>query len=220
MGAITLFAVLRHYCAIMLAARSIATARLRCSRQLVMLISRTVLKAQLCSLRIGLVAVSVAACSSLHRVPKTAPAPAASAPTPDPTPPPLFTSRDGAPTSFVPSTSDAKTTRIVMVRDGLTKQALFRMATDYLAQKYTVDVSDPNAGFLMTPWQATLARDGVPELRYRTRIVLRFLGDDWKQLAVRAEANWLRGEEWQYGFDSALLDSVSTQLTTRLGKRA
>lgn len=184
-----------------------------------MFFSRTALNSQLRSLRIGLVVVSVAACSSFHRVPKTAPVPAARDSTPSP-PPPLFTSRDGAPISFVPSTSDAKTTRVVMVRDGLTKQALFRMATDYLAQKYTVDVSDPNAGFLMTPWQATLSRDGVPELRYRTRIVLRFLGDDWKQLAVRAEANWLRGEEWQYGYDSALLDSVSTHLTARLGKRA
>lgn len=94
------------------------------------------------------------------------------------------------------------------------------MATDYLAQKYTVYVSDPNAGFLMTPWAATLARDSVPELRYRTRIVLRFLGDStWKQLAVNADANWLRGEEWEVGYDAALLDSVSTNLTARLGKR-
>jgi len=184
-----------------------------------MLFSRTALNAQLCSLRLGLIAVSVAACSSIHRVPKTAPLPAVRDSTPAPASP-LFTSRDGAPITFVPSTSDAKTTRIVMVRDGLTKQVLFRMATDDLAQKYAVDVSDPNAGFLMTPWQAMLSRDGVPELRYRTRIVLRFLGDDWKQLAVRAEANWLRGEEWQFGYDAALLDSVSTHLTARLGKRA
>lgn len=184
-----------------------------------MVISRTALKAPLCTLRLGLVVVSVAACSTFHRVPRTAPAPTATEPKQEP-PPPLFTSHDGAPTSFVASTSDAKTTRIVMVRDGLTKPVLFRMATDYLAQKYTVYVSDPNAGFLMTQWQASLARDGVPELRYRTRIVLRFLGDDWKQLAVTAEANWLRGEEWQYGYDAALLDSVSTQLTARLGKHA
>lgn len=109
--------------------------------------------------------------------------------------------------------------RVVVVRDGLTKQAAFRMASDYLEQKFTVDVSDPNAGFLMTPFQATLARDGVPELRYRTRIILRFLGDDWKQLTVRAEANWLHGEEWTVGYDAALLDSVSTNLTARLGKR-
>lgn len=185
-----------------------------------MSISRTALTARLCSLRIGLVALSVAACSSFHRVPKTAAVPAVRDSTPAPAPP-LFTSHDGAPTSFVPSTSDAKTTRIVVIRDGLTKQALFRMATDFLSQKYTVEVSDPNAGFLMTPWEARLARDGVPELRYRTRIVLRFLGDStWKQLSVRAEANWLRGEEWQWGYDAALLDSLSAQLTSRLGKRA
>lgn len=97
---------------------------------------------------------------------------------------------------------------------------MFHIASDYLSQRYTIDVSDPNAGYLMTPWQATLSRDGVPELRYRTRIILRFLGDDWKQLAVRAEANWLRGEEWQIGYDAALLDSVSAQLTQRLTKRS
>lgn len=171
-------------------------------------------------IRLAFVALSVGACSSIHRVAKTAPAPepASASAKVEPEPAPLFTSRDGAPTSFVASNSDAKTTRVVLVRDGLTKPALFRMATEYLTQKYTVDVSDPNAGFLMTPWQASLARDGVPELRYRTRIVLRFLGDDWKQLAVRTEANWLRGEEWQVGYDAALLDSVSANLTTRLGK--
>jgi len=132
---------------------------------------------------------------------------------------PLFTSRDGAPTSFVATTSDAKSTRVVMVRDGLTKPALFKVASDYLAEHYTIDVTDPNAGYLMTPWQASLSRDGVPELRYRTRIIVRFLGDQWKQLAVRAEANWLHGDEWQVGYDAALLDSVSANLARQLGKR-
>jgi hypothetical protein len=135
-------------------------------------------------------------------------------------PPPVFTSATGAPTSFVSSTSDAKTTRVVILRDGFTKQTAFRAATEYLAPKYSIDVSDPNAGFLMTPWQATLLRNGAPELRYRTRIILRFLGDDWKQLAVRAEANWLRGDEWEIGYDAALLDSVTAEMTTRLGKRS
>jgi hypothetical protein len=132
---------------------------------------------------------------------------------------PLFTSRDGAPTSFVASTADAKTTRIINVRDGLTKPQMFRIAGEYLAQRFTIDVSDINAGYLMTPWQATLSRDGVPELRYNTRVILRFLGDDWKQLTVRAEAKWLRGEEWQIGYDAALLDSVSAHLNQKLGRR-
>ena len=159
-------------------------------------------------LSLGLAGLGVPSCSRLRRPPKA-----------EPTPAPVFTSPNGAPTSFVASTSDAKTTRVIMVRDGLPKPVAFRTVSEDLAQKSTLDVSDPNAGYLMTPWQATLSRDGAPELRYRTRIVLRFLGDEWKQLAVRAEANWLRGDEWQVGYDSALLDSVATQLEARLGRR-
>jgi hypothetical protein len=160
-------------------------------------------------------AVSASACWSFRRVPKTTTTSVSPSETSET---PLFTSRDGAPTSFVLSTSDAKTTRILVTREGMAKPAMFRAATEYLAQRFTIDVSDPNAGYLMTPWQATLSRDGVPELRYRTRVILRFLGDDWKQLAVRAEANWLKGEEWQVGYDAALLDSVSANLTQRLGR--
>jgi uncharacterized lipoprotein len=164
-----------------------------------------------CLLRLAITALSVAACSSVHRVPKTAPT-TANSPAP-----PVFTSRNGPPTSFVHSNSDARTTRVIVVRHGLSKEALFRMATDYLKTKYTIYVSDPTAGFLMTNWQSSFVRDSVPELRYRTRVILKFLGEDWRQLDVTSEANWLRGEEWDVGYDAALLDSVSTQLTTRLG---
>lgn len=163
--------------------------------------------------------LGASACWPFRRVPKSPPVSSASNESGESHPAPLFTSRDGAPTTFVASTSDAKTTRIINIRDGLTKPAMFRIAGEFLAQRYTIDVSDPNAGYLMTPWQATLSRDGVPELRYRTRIVIRFLGDDWKQLAVRAEANWLRGDEWQVGYDQALLDSVTVHLTQKLAKR-
>jgi hypothetical protein len=157
---------------------------------------------------LGVAGWSMPSCSVFRRSPKIPAQPA-----------PVFTSPNGAPTTFVASTSDAKTTRIIMVREGLAKPVAFRAASEYLAQKATVDVSDPNSGYLMTPWRATLSRDGAPELRYRTRIVLRFLGDDWRQLAVRAEANWLRGDEWQVGYDAAMLDSVTTQLEARLGRR-
>jgi hypothetical protein len=169
-------------------------------------------------LRLATLAVSIAACSAVHRSPKTTPTHATSpAPPTVRDAPPLFTSRNGPPSSFVNSTSEARTTRTIAVRGGLSKEALFRMATEYLKTKYTIDVSDSTAGFLMTRWQSSLLRDGAPELRYRTRIILRFLGDNWQQLAVTAEANWLRGEEWDVGYDAALLDSVSTSLTARLG---
>ena len=122
------------------------------------------------------------------------------------------------PGSFVPSTSDAKTSRVIDVREGLTKQLAFKLATDVLLVRYTVDVSDPHAGFLMTPWQATLSRNGVPELRYRTRIVIRFLGEEWKEVAVRAEANWQNGDEWDVGYDEAILDQIELELQNKLGR--
>jgi hypothetical protein len=45
-----------------------------------------------------------------------------------------------------------------------------------------------------------------PDLRYRTRLTARFLGDDWKKLQLRHEANWARGDEWDVGYDVAQLD--------------
>jgi hypothetical protein len=123
------------------------------------------------------------------------------------------------PPFFVQTTSDVRATRVIDVRDGMTKTNLFRAATDLLTQKYSIDVSDQRAGFLMTPWQAGSTPQGAPDLRYRTRIVIRFLGDEWKQVSVRAEANWQRGDEWDIGYDSKHLDDVSTELISKIGRR-
>src|SRR5947209_8347435 len=67
----------------------------------------------------------------------------------------------GPPPSFVPTTSETRSSRVIDVRDGVTKAAAFRAATDLLTQRYSVDVSDQKAGFLMTPWQATYIHEGV-----------------------------------------------------------
>ena len=123
------------------------------------------------------------------------------------------------PSSFVHTTSDVRATRVIDVRDGMTKTNLFRAATDLLTQKYSIDVSDQRAGFVMTPWQAGSTPQGAPDLRYRTRIVIRFLGEEWKQVSVRAEANWQRGDEWDIGYDSKHLDDVATELITKVGRR-
>jgi hypothetical protein len=134
---------------------------------------------------------------------------------------PIASPASAAPATFLATTSDVRTTRIIDVRDGLSKSAAFRSASDLLAQKYSIDVSDAHAGYLMTPWQASLVRGGVPDLRYRTRVIVRFVGDDWKQVAVRAEANWQPSgtDEWRIGSDTRLLDDVGNDLAARIGKR-
>jgi hypothetical protein len=131
-----------------------------------------------------------------------------------------ITSVEGPPQGFVRTTSDVRLTRVIDVREDVTKAAAFKAAEDLLTQHYSIDVEDKGAGFLMTPWQASLTRNGAPDLRYRTRIVIRFLGQDWKQVSVRAEANWQRGDEWDTGFDMRLLDDVIAELRTKIGKSA
>jgi hypothetical protein len=126
----------------------------------------------------------------------------------------------GPPPAFVQSTVDSRITRVIDVREGLAKPAAFKAASDLVTQKFTIDVSDAHAGFLMTPWQASFSHDGVPDLRYRTRVIIRFVGEDWKQVSVKAEANWQRGEDWEVGYDASLLDQVTADLRARIGKKA
>lgn len=124
----------------------------------------------------------------------------------------------GPPSTFVATTADARMTRVIDVRDGMTKAQVFRAASDYLTQKLSVDVSDARAGFLMTPWQNSLVRGGAPELRYRTRVIIR-ISDDGKQASIRSEANWQRSDEWDVGFDSQILEDGVVELRTRIGKK-
>ena len=124
-----------------------------------------------------------------------------------------------SPPSFVRSTAEAQVTRVIDVRDGLTHTQAMRLLTDVLALRFTVEVTDARAGFAMTAWQASLQRDGVPDLRYRTRVSVKFLGDDWRRVQLRDEANWQRGDEWEVGHDVAQLDSVASDLRARLGRK-
>jgi len=126
----------------------------------------------------------------------------------------------GAPETFVRSTSEAQVTRVIDVREGLTRAQAMRMFTEVLGQRFTVEVVDARAGFAMTAWQASAQSDGVPDLRYRTRVSGKFVGDDWRHLQLRDEANWQRGADWDTGYDAAQLDSVASELRMKLGKRS
>jgi hypothetical protein len=123
------------------------------------------------------------------------------------------------PSSFVRSTAELRATRMIEVRDGLTRPDAMKLVADALGQRYVVDVADLAAGFTMTAWRASMSREGVPDLRYRTRLTARFLGDDWRRLQVRSEANWARGDEWDIGYDVAQLDTATRIMRDRLSPK-
>ena len=94
------------------------------------------------------------------------------------------------------------------------------MLLEALQQRFTIDVVDPRAGFAMTTWQASLMREGGPDLRYRSRVTARFIGDEWRSLQVHSEARWSRGgAEADVGYDLAQLDSIAADLRVKLGRR-
>jgi hypothetical protein len=132
---------------------------------------------------------------------------------------PRSRAEESPPRSFVHSTAELRATRMVQVRDGLAKPDAMKLLNDALGQRYVVEVTDPNAGFTMTAWRASMSREGVPDLRYRTRLIAKFLGDDWRRLQLRSEANWARGDEWDIGYDVAQLDTASRELRERLSSR-
>jgi hypothetical protein len=126
---------------------------------------------------------------------------------------------NSAPSTFVRTTAEAPAMRVIEVRDGLTRPTAMRNLIEALSQRYTVDVSDSRAGFAMTTWQASVVRDGVPDLRYRTRFTARFTGDDWRSLRLQSEARWSRGEEADVGYDLAQLDSLAADLKLKFARR-
>jgi hypothetical protein len=157
----------------------------------------------------ALLACALLACKTTHAPkPVTGPTEGAAAAGPAAT----------APATFVRTTAEAPAIRNVEVRDGLTHQQAMRTLVDALSERYVVDVVDPRAGFAMTTWQANLMREGVPDLRYRTRVVARFV-DDWRSLQLRSEARWARGEEADIGYDVAQLDSIAAVMRGKLGKK-
>lgn len=170
-------------------------------------------------------AVAAAALTACTRMPFSsggapAPAPVQTVQAPAPTTiTPVAPMAPPPPSTFVQTTSDVRATRIIDIRDGMAKAALFRTVSDFLSQRFAIDVSDQRAGFLMTPWQAGMTPQGAPDLRYRTRVIVRFLGEEWKQASLRAEANWQRGDEWDIGYDSKILDEVAAELQNRIGRK-
>ena len=158
-----------------------------------------------------LLACSLVACSKASQSPTPGASPAPSVAN-------VSTNGNSAPSTFVRTTAEQPALRLVDVRDGLTHPQAMRALVDALSQRYVVDVTDSRAGFAMTTWQASGVRDGVPDLRYRTRITARFV-DEWRALQLHSEARWARGQEADIGYDSAQLDSVTNDLRAKLGKK-
>src|SRR3712207_8134918 len=82
---------------------------------------------------------------------------------------------------------------------------LFR-STETLGKRFVVEVADATSGFTMTAWRASKSREGVPDLRYRTRLVARFL---------RSEEHTSELQSRQYLVCRLLLEKKKKKITNK-----
>lgn len=104
------------------------------------------------------------------------------------------------PPSFVRTFDEPGTWKGIEVREGLLgmKDELWRIMVDSLAQKFDLEVLDKESCYVRTSWKYTLITGGwwpwsgerISE-RYRSRIVVKCAGADWRTVQVKSEASWL-----------------------------
>jgi len=128
------------------------------------------------------------------------------------------------PATFIQTFDEPGMWKSVEIKDGMEKEVTWRTIVDALTHHYDLEVIDKDSGYLRTSWKYTYIQEGIVNQNYRSRIVLKFVGDDWKVLQVKCESNWLSsgglGEPsgWILGYDSKLLEDVYGDIQGRVGR--
>jgi len=128
------------------------------------------------------------------------------------------------PATFVKTYDEPGMWKSIEVKEGMEKQDLWRTIVDALAHQFDLEVIDKDSGYVRTSWKYTYIQQGLVNQNYRSRIVLKVLGEDWKIVQVKCESNWLeeggmgRPAGWILGYDSKLLEDVYGDLQGRIGR--
>lgn len=122
------------------------------------------------------------------------------------------------PNTFVRTYDEPGMWKSVEVREGLEQIKLWRTVVDTLTRKYDLEVIDRESGYVRTSWKHTYVVQGAVSERYRSRIVLKFVGEKWEQLQIKCESNWLAQSGWMLGYDTRLLEDVFGDIQGRIGR--
>ena len=122
------------------------------------------------------------------------------------------------PKSFLKTYDEPGVWKTVDIRQDLDKGKAWRDLVDTLSQKYDLEVLEKESGYLRTSWKYTYVRGGEISSRYRSRIVVKLLGDPWDKVQVKCESNWLEDQGWIMGYDIRLLEDVYGDIQGKLGR--
>jgi hypothetical protein len=122
------------------------------------------------------------------------------------------------PVSFIKTFDESGTWKTVETREKLDKSEMWRLVVDTLTQKYDLEVVQKDSGYIRTSWKYTyIINERIVE-NYRSRIVVKMLGEDWKSLQVKCESNWLSKHGWEIGYDVRLLQDAFSDIQGKVGR--
>lgn len=123
------------------------------------------------------------------------------------------------PKTFVKTYDEPGVWKAIEIRDDLSKDDMWRMTIDTLSQRHDLEVLEKESGYVRTSWKYTyITPFGAISEQYRSRIVVKFLGGDWKTAQVKCESNWLEKRGWIMGYDTRILEDIYGDLQGKMGR--
>lgn len=103
----------------------------------------------------------------------------------------------------------------VELREGMTYEQAWTTVIDLLVKKFDVEILSKVDGYARTGW----LHSWTGELRndYRVRVTVKFSPDHLK-VEVKSEAQYLVESDWLPGMDTALLQTLKTDLMGSVGR--
>ena len=123
------------------------------------------------------------------------------------------------PKSFLRTFDEPGTWKTIEIREALSLDETWRIVVDLMSQKFDLEVLEKDSGYLRTSWKYTFVIRNKVCARYRCRIILKFLGQDWGKVQVKTDAEWREKDGWLTGIDTRLLEEVYGDLQGRASRR-
>lgn len=103
----------------------------------------------------------------------------------------------------------------IEIREDVGYDRAWASVVDLIVRKFEAEILSKEDGYLRTTWVYTW----TGELRedYRVRVTVKF-SPDRSKVDIKSEANYLRGENWIIGSDTALLQTLKADIMGIVGR--
>jgi hypothetical protein len=102
----------------------------------------------------------------------------------------------------------------IQLKEGISKDDAWNTVVDIVSKKFDIEVLEKKDDYLRSGW--AYYTTGELEERYRVRITIKFF--EGSKLTIKTEAQWLGNTGWELGYDLAVLQDVSNDITGKIGR--